>query len=229
MHFVNQNTIEVKQLQQLAKVRQTGIADASLADLLKNMTGYPVIQYNGRLVQLEGFTGNIVHDLTLHELPDFSNYWHHRREAATAICIHHTDKSPRTAFTHFHRPTYKHLSTHFLVGRHPKTKNLEVIQCLDTTVAAKHIGKTNDFTISVDLCEVYDDEGKIDNELLEYSNNFIKCLHTIINTDKSKAPLISSEKHPVKILEQHSLFASHNVSISHEGLENYIYDICKGI
>ena len=229
MKFVNQNTIEVKKLQKLVDLPQTGISNSELTDKLKEHFGYPVIQYNGRLVQLEGFTGNIIHDLSLEELPDFTNHWHHRREDATAICIHHLDKNPRTAYTHFHRPTYKHLSTHFLIGRHPKTKEIEVLQCLDTSVSAKHVGKTNDFTISVDLCQLYDEYGNFDEELLEQSNLFIRSLHDIVNAKKDKAPLISSKKHSVKILENHSLFASHNVSVSHEGLEDHIYKICQGI
>jgi hypothetical protein len=228
MKFINQNFLEVRKLQEQINEPQTGFADSELVLKLEKYYNAPLIQHNGKLVPLKGFEGNIIHELSLHELPDFSNNWEYRRNIASSICLHHIDISPRTQYCLFHRPTYKHLSTHFLVGRHPITKAPEVLQCLDTTVAAQHIGKTNEFTISVDLCQVYDYTGYVDEELMEYSKNFITALHETVITGNKK-PLVSTVKLPVSELQRYSLFASHNVSISKENLEPYMERFCEGV
>jgi len=237
LEFLNKNKAYVKTLQESLGITADGVVGPQTLEAAEEHYGRPVISHGGKLVPIE-FDGVINHQYSLHELPDGSKNWYLRKQDIDNIVVHWGGLNVIHCYQVFFNPKYAHATSHFLIGRNPKSEELEVLQCLDTAQVAWHAGKANKQSVGIDICqhpsvkwyektkEYYPgaqivkngsnrgpqgDIVDIDPELAMFANDFIWALREIL--DLSHKPVCKDEEiYKIGDARQFSVLGHHNFS-----------------
>jgi len=239
LEHLNDNKTYVKLLQNEIGVAVDGIAGPNTLKAAEEYYGKPVISHNGKLVPIN-FSGKINHQYSLHELPDGSKNWYYRKNNIDNIVVHWGGLNAPHCYQVFFNPKYAHTSSHFLVGFNPKSKELEVLQCLDTAQVAYHAGKANKQSVGVDICQhpqkKYFERTKswykgaeiiknpssrgpkgdivdIDPQLADFSREFLVALRSVLDLDH-KPVCTDEEVYKIEdVKQQYSILGHHNFSV----------------
>jgi hypothetical protein len=236
LEYLNRNKAYVKSIQAEVGVTPDGVAGPQTLRAVEEHFDAPVISHNGKFIPLE-FDGVINHSYSLHELPDGSKNWYQRKQPIDNICVHWGGLNALHCYQVFFNPKYAHASSHFLIGRNPKSEELEVLQCLDTMQTAWHAGKANKQSVGIDICQhpavKYFDKTKeyypgvevvknrsqrgpsdvvdIDPELAEFANDFIWALREVL--ELSHKPVCKDDEvYKINDAKQFSVLGHHNFS-----------------
>ena len=148
---LNQNKSYVKELQQEVGAAVDGVYGPATHAKVQEIFG-PVILHMGKVVPIDFQHTSIDWSAPLYELDDGTKNWYTRKKDPTTICVHWGGLNSRHCYNVFNLARGRHVSSHFLLGRNHKTGQLEVLQCLDTGLAAYHAGKFNKYSIGIDIC-----------------------------------------------------------------------------
>lgn len=148
---LNQDKEYVRELQRQAGVTSDGIFGPATEKAVREMLGKPFIIHMGKVVPIDS-PSEINLSAPLYELDDGTKNWYERKSAPTSLCVHWGGLNSRHCYNVFNMSKGRHVSSHFLLGRNHKTGELEILQCLDTGLAAYHAGKFNKDSIGIDIC-----------------------------------------------------------------------------
>lgn len=148
---LNENKNYVKELQKEVGATVDGIYGNNTHQKVKEYFKTPVIIHMGKIVPIKT---KLDIDLTapLYELDDGTRNWYARKEKPSSICVHWGGLNTRHCYNVFNLAKGRHVSSHFLIGKNHKTNKYEILQCLDTGLAAYHAGKFNKNSVGVDIC-----------------------------------------------------------------------------
>lgn len=237
LEFVNKNKAYVKMLQETLGITADGVAGPQTLQAAEEHFDGPVISHDGKLVPIE-FDGVVNHQYSLDTLPDGSKNWYLRKQDIDNIVVHWGGLNALHCYQVFFNPKYAHATSHFLIGRNPKTEELEVLQCLDTAQVAWHAGKANKQSVGIDICqhpavkhfdktkvfypgaEIVKNSSKrgpqgdivdIDPELAEFANDFIWALREVL--DLGDKPVCKDEEvYKISDAKKFSVLGHHNFS-----------------
>ena len=148
---LNNNKDYVRKLQQEAGASVDGIYGPATHRAVESFFGMPVMIHMGKIVPIDAPT-KIDLSAPLYELDDGTKNWYTRKSDPSTICVHWGGLNTRHCYNVFNTARGRHVSSHFLIGRNHKTKEYEILQCLDTGLAAYHAGKFNKHSIGIDIC-----------------------------------------------------------------------------
>lgn len=199
----------------------------------------PIMIHMGKIIPIDA-PAEITLSAPLYELDDGTRNWYTRKSKPETVCVHWGGLNSRHCYNVFNMSRGRHVSSHFLVGRNHKTGELEILQCLDTGLAAYHAGKFNSKSIGVDICmhpdvkywektsqwypDAYVDHYKgddkrvpsgeivmIGNELADFSKDFLKSL--IDAAGLSEKPICRDDDvYSISDAAKFSIVGHHNIS-----------------
>jgi len=138
-------------LQQEVGVKADGIYGPGTHAAVQAYYGSPVIKHMGKVVPIDS-PFPIDWSAPLYELDDGTKNWYKRKSDPKSICVHWGGLNTRHCYNVFNMARGRHVSSHFLIGRNHKSGEYEILQCLDTGLAAYHAGKFNASSIGIDIC-----------------------------------------------------------------------------
>ena len=138
-------------LQQEVGVKADGIYGPGTHAAVQAYYGSPVIKHMGKVVPIDS-PFPIDWSAPLYELDDGTKNWYKRKSDPKSICVHWGGLNTRHCYNVFNMARGRHVSSHFLIGRNHKSGEYEILQCLDTGLAAYHAGKFNAASIGIDIC-----------------------------------------------------------------------------
>ena len=148
---INQDKEYVISLQQEVGTVADGVYGPATHKAVKAYYGMPIMLHMGRVVPIDSPL-EINWSAPLYELDDGSKNWYKRKADPTTICVHWGGLNTRHCYNVFNLARGRHVSSHFLIGKNHKTNEYEILQCLDTGLAAYHAGKFNKYSIGIDIC-----------------------------------------------------------------------------
>ena len=148
---LNENKDYVLQIQKMVGAVADGIYGNKTHQQVKEYYNSPVIIHMGKILPIDSPV-DIKLDAPLYELDDGTKNWYQRKNDPTTICVHWGGLNSRHCYNVFNLARGRHVSSHFLLGRNHKNGELEILQCLDTGLAAYHAGKFNKYSIGIDIC-----------------------------------------------------------------------------
>lgn len=148
---LNSNKDYVRSLQQEVGATADGIYGPNTHRLVKAYYGMPVMIHMGKIVPIDSPL-DINLSAPLYELDDGTKNWYTRKSDPDTICVHWGGLNSRHCYNVFNMAKGRHVSSHFLIGKNHKTGEFEILQCLDTGLAAYHAGKFNKYSIGIDIC-----------------------------------------------------------------------------
>ena len=149
--YINKDKDYVRQLQEEVGVSADGVYGPNTHAAVKEYYGKSVIKHMGKVVPIDSPL-DVDWSAPLYELDDGTKNWYDRKEEPSTICVHWGGLNSRHCYNVFNMAKGRHVSSHFLIGRNHKTDKYEVLQCLDTGLAAYHAGKFNKKSIGIDIC-----------------------------------------------------------------------------
>ena len=138
-------------LQQEIGVKADGIYGPGTHAAVQAYYGSPIIKHMGKVVPIDS-PFPIDWSAPLYELDDGTKNWYKRKSDPKSICVHWGGLNTRHCYNVFNMARGRHVSSHFLIGRNHKSGEYEILQCLDTGLAAYHAGKFNAASIGIDIC-----------------------------------------------------------------------------
>ena len=148
---INKDKDYVKNLQKEIGAVSDGVFGPASYAKAREYFGMPVIIHMGKIVPID-LPFEVDLSAPLYELDDGTKNWYTRKSDPSTICVHWGGLNSRHCYNVFNLARGRHVSSHFLLGRNHKTGLLEVLQCLDTGLAAYHAGKFNKHSIGIDIC-----------------------------------------------------------------------------
>mgnify|MGYP001175849047 CR=1 FL=1 len=148
---LNKNKEYVRSLQQEVGVSADGVYGPNTHKAVRNYYGMPVIMHMGKVVPIDAPL-EVDWSAPLYELDDGTKNWYIRKSDPTSICVHWGGLNSRHCYNVFNMARGRHVSSHFLIGKNHKSGEFEILQCLDTGLAAYHAGKFNKYSIGIDIC-----------------------------------------------------------------------------
>jgi len=236
---LNKDRDYVKSLQREVGAVVDGVYGPATHRAVKGYYSMPVILHMGKVVPIDSPL-EIDWSAPLYELDDGTKNWYTRKSEPTTICVHWGGLNTRHCYNVFNLARGRHVSSHFLIGKNHKTNEYEILQCLDTGLAAYHAGKFNKYSIGIDICmhpeEKYWEKTKqwypdsslqvckipdsrvrgrkcvmIGDELADLSRQFLQSLREA--TGLIDKPVCESlEVMPVKEASSYSIVGHHNLS-----------------
>ena len=148
---INKDKDYVTSLQQEVGAIADGVYGPTTHRAVKAYYGMPIILHMGKVVPIDSPL-EIDWSAPLYELDDGTKNWYKRKSDPTTICVHWGGLNTRHCYNVFNLARGRHVSSHFLIGKNHKTNEYEILQCLDTGLAAYHAGKFNKYSIGIDIC-----------------------------------------------------------------------------
>ena len=148
---INKDPAYVREIQREFGVAVDGIFGRQSYAAAKAYYGMPIMIHMGQIIPIDSPV-DIDLSQSLYELDDGTRNWYARRKKPSTVCVHWGGLNTRHCYNVFNLARGRHVSSHFLVGRNHKTKEFEILQCLDTGLAAYHAGRFNGASIGVDIC-----------------------------------------------------------------------------
>lgn len=148
---LNQNRQYVKELQEKVGAIPDGVYGPATHGSVKDYYGGSVILHMGKVVPIN-LSLPVDWSAPLYELDDGTKNWYKRKAEPSTICVHWGGLNTRHCYNVFNMARGRHVSSHFLIGRNHKSGEYEILQCLDTGLAAYHAGKFNKYSIGIDIC-----------------------------------------------------------------------------
>ena len=147
---INKNKDYVRELQAEVDTTVDGVYGPGTHKAVRDYYGN-IIFHMGKVVPIN-FSTEIDMSAPLYELDDGTKNWYLRKKDPESICVHWGGLNSRHCYNVFNMARGRHVSSHFLLGYNHKQQKLEVLQCLDTGLAAYHAGKFNKQSIGIDIC-----------------------------------------------------------------------------
>ena len=236
---LNKDKEYVRNIQQEVGTTVDGVYGPATHRAVKAYHGVPVMIHMGKIVPIDS-PAEINLSAPLYELDDGSKNWYKRKSDPSSICVHWGGLNTRHCYNVFNMARGRHVSSHFLIGRNHKTKEYEILQCLDTGLAAYHAGKFNKYSIGIDICmhpdtkywgktqqwypdasiETCDIEDKrvngkeivmIGDEFSEFCRDFLQSLREATGLD-NKPIFESNDVISVAEASKYSIVGHHNIS-----------------
>ena len=236
---LNKDKEYVRNIQQEVGTNVDGVYGPATHRAVKAYHGVPVMIHMGKIVPIDA-PAEINLSAPLYELDDGSKNWYKRKSDPSSICVHWGGLNTRHCYNVFNMARGRHVSSHFLIGRNHKTKEYEILQCLDTGLAAYHAGKFNKYSIGIDICmhpdtkywektqqwypdasiETCDIEDKrvngkeivmLGDEFSEFCRSFLQSLREATGLD-SKPVFESNDVISVSEASKYSIVGHHNIS-----------------
>jgi len=236
---LNKDKDYVRSLQQEVGVTADGIYGPGTHRAVRNYYGMPIMMHMGKVVPIDSPL-EVDWSAPLYELDDGTKNWYKRKADPSSICVHWGGLNSRHCYNVFNMARGRHVSSHFLIGKNHKSGEFEILQCLDTGLAAYHAGKFNKYSIGIDICmhpdlrywdktqkwypdaykEVMEDidprvNGKeiamIGDDFADLCRQFLQSLRESTNLDKKPA-CESFDVMSVKEASNYSIVGHHNIS-----------------
>ena len=154
---LNKDKEYVVSLQQEVGVVADGVYGPNTHRAVRQYYGMPIMMHMGKVVPIDSPL-EIDWSAPLYELDDGTKNWYKRKSDPSTICVHWGGLNTRHCYNVFNLARGRHVSSHFLIGRNHKSGEYEILQCLDTGLAAYHAGKFNKYSIGIDICMHPDDK-----------------------------------------------------------------------
>jgi hypothetical protein len=148
---INKDKDYVRELQKEIGTTADGIFGPGSYKAARQYFDKPIMIHMGKIVPIDS-PAEIDLSAPLYELDDGTKNWYTRKSDPSTICVHWGGLNSRHCYNVFNLARGRHVSSHFLLGRNHKTGELEILQCLDTGLAAYHAGKFNKYSIGIDIC-----------------------------------------------------------------------------
>ena len=148
---INKDKDYVRELQKEIGVTDDGIFGPGSYKAARQYFDKPIMIHMGKILPIDS-PAEIDLSAPLYELDDGTRNWYERKAEPSTICVHWGGLNSRHCYNVFNLARGRHVSSHFLLGRNHKTGELEILQCLDTGLAAYHAGKFNKQSIGIDIC-----------------------------------------------------------------------------